>query len=431
MQEHSVSIVAIGSELLSGAVVDTNSSFLAQSLLEHGFRVARISVVDDVISQIEEELQAACESTSLVICTGGLGPTTDDLTREAIARVAGVPLELNEASLERLEQFALRRKRPLSENNKQQVCFPQGAVVLENTLGTADAFVAKIKSGKKRQTPVIALPGVPRELKNLLTEKVIPYLQEEFGESAALLSQCLKCYGLSESYVGSVVEKMTLPEGVSVAYRPSFPELQLSFTFVADELSQPEVQKRLEEASRLVKKAIGAEYVFSEDPKHTLASAVSDLLREKRLTLSVAESCTGGMIANQVVSTPGASEFFLASVVTYSNQSKEVLLGVKPKILEQFGAVSEEVAIEMAWGAKHRLGANIAVSITGIAGPDGGTPEKPVGTVWVALVSEKTKKAFCYHIPWDRDFIRKYSSALALDLVRREVLGYPLIWERK
>jgi nicotinamide-nucleotide amidase len=425
-----VTLIAIGSELLSGQVLDTNSAFLARELTALGFRTIRIAVIDDIQSQMVDEIRTALCDSDLVLTTGGLGPTSDDCTRHAVAEAASLELSTSEDAVARLTAHAERRGRPLNKASFRQALFPRGAEILINTVGTADAFITDILSRNSVKVPVVSLPGPPRELTHVFAEQVSPRLQTRFSiRTAATL--CFRCFGLSESHVGSVVDTLTLPESVRVAYRPHFPELLITLSLNPADAEHTDGANYLEQAFSMIAAGIGPEFIFTRDANQHLADALAALLRERGLRLATAESCTGGLLAHKLVSSPGASDYFLASIVSYSNSAKEVFLGVKPSLLEAVGAVSEETARAMAYGVKNRIGADIAVSITGVAGPDGGSEEKPVGTVWIGIAMGQEVIANRYHLPFERNAMRLYASALALDLVRRKILGHPLTWETK
>jgi nicotinamide-nucleotide amidase len=269
---------------------------------------------------------------------------------------------------------------------------------------------------------------VVSETKEIFSQKLHSWLAGRFSELAPKHTSFIKCFGLSESHIGTVIEQCALPPDVRVGYRPMFPEVLVKFTFAP--ASTPDAAQIEHELVSKVISAVGEEFVFSRNGDDTLGDAVGRLLAERKLRLAVAESCTGGAVANLIVSRPGASEYFEASAVTYSNESKEILLGVTSSMLERCGAVSKEVAGQMAYGLKQRLGVDIAVSITGIAGPEGGTAQKPVGTVWFGLCQGQTIETVRHEVKFERNRFRSYAAALALDLVRRHLLGLELKWTR-
>ncbi|MCB0325894.1 MAG: CinA family nicotinamide mononucleotide deamidase-related protein, partial [Bdellovibrionales bacterium] len=371
-----MSIISVGAELLNGDVLDTNSTFLARELTYAGAKVRRVTEVDDTLEEIRDELVREGTRSNIIITTGGLGPTSDDKTREAIAQTVGVPLEERSESLERLVAYLERRGRALNETNRRQARFPQGATILPNGYGTADAFITDYGA-----TAIISLPGPPKELEPLFREAVLPWLIRRFPGIVRAPRRYLRCFGLSEAHVGAQLEQAGLPAAIDIAYRPQFPEILLSFFVTDGGIPLAEQEQLLEEAEHRAREVLGEAHIISSDPEERLPEAVAKLLKSKQVTLAAAESCSGGLFAHRLVSLAGSSEFFLASLVTYSNEAKEVFAGVKPSLIEHYGAVSEQTAIAMARGARFRIGADLAISITGIAGPDGGSDEKPVGTV--------------------------------------------------
>lgn len=417
----SAAVVVIGNEILSGRVVDTNSSLIAQELRRLGAEVRRVYAVRDEFEEIIGALQSAAASAPLIITSGGVGPTTDDLTREAIARFLGVSLVKNGASEEKLHRVHQKRGMPMNPISIRQCMFPTGAEILENSVGTADCFHARFGKGQS----IIALPGVPTELKTLLREKVIPSLPHYFSELGLPSSAHLHCFGLSESHLGSVVESVNLPHEVEVAYRPVTPEVWIELT--SKTLPQSEVESlRLQ-----VQEAIGTQFVFGWGENDTVQSVLGTLLQERGESIAAAESCTGGLLSDRIVSQPGASAYFLGTAVTYSNEAKENLLGVSPALLREHGAVSAEVALAMARGARERFHSTIGVATTGIAGPDGGSSEKPVGTVFIGVCDSKGEVAIRCSFPFERNRFRIYAAAAGLDAVRRRLLNIPAQWERR
>lgn len=427
------SILTIGDELLSGEVVDTNSTYLAEHLQNNGFKVGQMFCVGDELSEIVRALENCVDSAvqgSLVIVTGGLGPTTDDLTRVAVAKFCRVELELSQTALEKIKAYFAKRKRPFAETNSRQAYFPHGAEIIENPVGTADSFAIEAPYGRGRQVTILCLPGIPREVKEIWRQKLVPWFDQRFPNREKSKFSIIKSFGLSESYIGSRIEQAGLPENIKVSYRPVWPELLIKFSLTG-EVAKDQQKQLLELAVEKAITQISPAFVYSNDENESMADCVGKLLQERKLTLAVAESCTGGEIASRIVSTPGASTYFLTSVVSYSNEAKEVFLGVTLPLLENYGAVSEEVVKRMAQGVRSRIGSDIGLAVTGIAGPGGGTAEKPEGTVWIGLVTPDAEQTFCYFIPGERNMFRSYCAVLALDLVRRKLLGYPLEWERK
>ena len=425
MKEIAVSIIATGEELIRGEVQDTNSLFIAQELYEVGGKVKTIAAVSDGKADIVRVIKQALEVADLVIISGGLGPTSDDVTRDAVAEVVGKGLILNEDSLLRLQSYLEQKGRIVSENNKRQAYFPEGAVVFENRFGTADAFRVEVESGTKQ---IVSLPGVPREMKPLLSEVIVPWLEVAY-DLKPYPSVKFKTFGLSESYIGKVIESCALSPSIYVSYRVHFPEILLTFT-EREEQNEFKAKEKLYQCVDQVRTALKEEHIIAFDHTPTIGEVVGEILSGKNLTFALAESCTGGQCSSLVVDAPGASKYFLGSFVTYSNELKQSVLGVALKTLEEQGAVSKETAEEMASGVKKKSGADVTLAITGIAGPTGGNDQKPIGTVWISVAYKNTVDSVTYIYQADRKMFRNYISYLALDLVRRKLLGYPLELER-
>lgn len=413
------SIVTIGDELILGKLADGNAHFLARELAERAVPVRRITTVGDDQRAIISALQEAVDTSQLVLTTGGLGPTADDLTRVVVSEFCQAPLVLSQDALEKLAAHAAIRGRELNENNKRQAYFPRGAERLLNSAGTADAFVTQYFSKDEVAASIICLPGVPQELRVLFKEQISPWIEKTIITGERRQEQVLQVYGLPESRIGELIEQANLSQAVNVAYRPSFPVVMLTVSV----MDGAGAAQKLHSAVSTISLALGEEYIFSNKAEESLADRLGALLRAKGLTLAAAESCTGGLLAHRIVSTPGASDYFLTSAVTYSNSAKEILLGVNKRTLAAHGAVSEQVACEMAQGARERIGADIAVSTTGIAGPTGGSAEKPVGTVWIGYADKNGVSAKRHHVPYERNAFRELTAMIALDTIRRRLLG--------
>lgn len=413
-------ILAIGDELLNGRTLDTNSNFICSKLAELGAAVLEVRVLGDEASQIESALEDAVAQSEMVITTGGLGPTTDDLTRFSIAKVAGCELVEDQASIERLEERASSKGRKLYSNGKLQALFPAGSKIVENPTGTANSFITEIGS-----IPVFSLPGVPRELKYLVENELLPFVSNRFESLRMDRPAWLHCFGYSESWIGSVVEGLSLGQEFNIAYRPDFPEIMLTIRGLNSLAA-----KKVEGVKEQIRNALGS-VVYSDKKTDSLELYVSGLLRDSGKKVAVAESCTGGLLASRLVAIPGASEIFDQAVVTYSNQAKINMLGVSESTLEKHGAVSAEVASEMAVGLLERSQADFVLVTTGIAGPDGGTEEKPVGTVFLGLGTSKEVRTVKRKFGYSRSQFRQITSSAALDLLRRELSGLDLEFEIK
>jgi len=416
-----VAILSTGDEVVEGRTVDTNASYIADRVAQLGFDVVCKVVVGDYPERLEWAWKTALAQADIVISTGGLGPTADDLTNETIARVAGVELELHEAEMAKIRQFFARAGRAMPENNVRQAMLPVGAEVIVNDLGTAPGYRLAIRSGE-RQPIGIVLPGVPREMRAMLDERVAPWMAARLGPSHAVVSRTFQTFGMSESAIDEAVAGLVPPEEARVSFRAAFPQIAVR---VSAHGTREDAERRVKLYGDRIADRI-ASVIYAEGSK-TMEATVGELLRERGKTLATAESCTGGLLGNRLTNVPGSSTYYIGGVVAYSNKLKEKLLGVSRTTLTMFGAVSEETAREMAIGARRVTGADIAVATTGIAGPDGGTADKPVGTVAVALAAdgygEDGAQSKTYQLWGNREWVKVLTSQVALDWVRRALLG--------
>ncbi|MFQ6023302.1 MAG: competence/damage-inducible protein A, partial [Acidiferrobacterales bacterium] len=416
-----VAIISTGDELVQGRTVDTNAAYIADRLRVIGIEVHSVLTVGDYPERITWAWQHALMNADVVISTGGLGPTTDDLTTETLARVAGVETYLDEREVERIKAYFRSHRRPMPENNLKQATFPVGAEIVPNELGTAAGYRLVIPQGERRPTAIV-LPGVPREMKVMLDGQVIPWLLQQTSDSTCILSRTFQTFGMSESAMDEALDGAVDPEVGRLSFRASFPQISARLT-VTDEHTQ--AQRRLDELSRVIRDRLGDALIAEGEV--TMEEVVGKLLREKAWTLATAESCSGGLLGDRITNVPGSSTYYVGGVVAYSNALKEKLLGVAPSTLSTFGAVSEETAREMALGVRKLTGAHIGVATTGIAGPDGGTPEKPVGTVAIALTADRLGshdvQSRMYRLWGSRDWVKILTSQVALDWVRRYSLA--------
>jgi nicotinamide-nucleotide amidase len=413
-------VLSTGDELTTGRIVDTNSSWIADKLFEIGVDLVAVLTVGDHRDRLAWAWRRGLELADVVIATGGIGPTADDLTSEVVAEVLGVPLVEDAESVARIRALfeALGREMPL--NNLKQALMPRGATVVPNGLGTAPGY--RIAHGGKH---VVVLPGVPREMKPMMEETVLPWLAALRGGDEVYLGRTFQTFGLTESGLDEMVAGAVDPAEGRVSFRASFPEVSVR---VVVHGRPAEAAARLDALAARLRGRIGP-YVYGEGAT-TMEEVVGRLLRERGLTVALAESCTGGLVAHRLTNVPGSSAYVLGGAVAYANAAKETLLGVRPGTLAAQGAVSEETAAEMAAGARARFAADLAVSITGIAGPDGGTPEKPVGTVCFALASGSGTVTRRYQLWGTRDWVKLLASQVALDWIRRHVLGLPVTESR-
>lgn len=409
-------IINTGSELLLGLVQNTHLAWLASEFAPLGISVERQVCVPDG-PPVREALEQALDRADLVIVTGGLGPTSDDITRDAAAELLGCPLQTNGEILRALhERFALRNL-PMTANNERQALVPLGAQALTNHFGSAPGlYFPPGTLAPHRARHLILLPGPPRELHPMMRESVLPLLRSVRDDDNGIECRIYRMTGIGESQVETRVGAQIEKRGdINVGYcaRPS----QVDFRLIGP-------ARALDEVEPGILAEVG-EYIYSRGD--TLEQSLVSLLRSRQLTLAVAESCTGGAVADLITDVPGASEVFLAGLVTYANTAKQNLLGVPSELLKKHGAVSEPVAAAMAEGARRASGSHLALSTTGIAGPGGGSKEKPVGTVFIALAAHDHPTTVRRHFfPVDRTTFKQTTTSAALDLLRRHVLHLPL-----
>ena len=386
----SAEILCVGTELLLGDIVNTNSAFLSSRLADLGLNVYRHTSVGDNPERLKKALVLALEDSDMVITSGGLGPTYDDLTKETVAEVFGREMELHQESLDRIKAYFEQTGREMTENNRKQAMMPKGAIVFRNDYGTAPALALY---DKDRNKTVIMLPGPPNELVPIFNEEVAPYLNDR--RNTVLLSKNVNIFGMGESAVETALAGlMQSAKNPTLAPYCKVGEVRIRVTASAEDIATADsmCDAMIE---KIMKTEVGA-FVYGVDAD-TLEKAVVTSLIDRGLTIACAESCTGGLIAKRITDVEGASAAFISGCVTYANEAKMKLLGVKSKTLQSFGAVSEQTALEMARGVRTELCADIGISTTGIAGPGGGTPEKPVGTVYVGISTA------------DGDFVKKLS----------------------
>ncbi|MBI3989539.1 MAG: competence/damage-inducible protein A [candidate division NC10 bacterium] len=412
-------ILTIGSELLLGRIVNTNVAAIAERLSLEGIQVAFATTVGDELGRIEEAFRLALARADLVIATGGLGPTEDDLTREAVSAVLGRPLKLDEGIVERIRQRFARRGVSMPKNNEKQALVPEGALVLENPHGTAPGLFIQVG---ERQA-VLLTPGVPREMLPMLGERALPKLRELFGLRRRGTTRVLKVTGLSESKVDEMVGDLIRPDtnpAVTILAHPG--EIHLVLRAIAE--AGEELEALLGSVEGEVRRRLGV-FLYGTDHER-LEDVVGRLLTERRKTVAVAESCTGGLVAHRLTNVPGSSFYFERGVVAYSEEAKQTAVDVPSALIHRYGAVSREVAEAMAEGIRKGSETDYGLGITGIAGPSGGTPERPVGLVHIALswgdgIASKESR-----FPFDREMNKWWAAQMALDLLRRHLLGVEL-----
>jgi nicotinamide-nucleotide amidase len=411
-----IGVLTIGNELMNGRVTDANASFIAREVNQQGWSVEAIMSVGDDFSAIKNRLNFLLSMTDVVICSGGLGPTADDITTAAIAEAFGLPLYTDENVLSFIKDIFTKFNLRWVENNAKQAMFPQGAEVIPNLRGTAPGFLLPVK--KKL---IFVIPGVPAEAKMMITEEVIPALRKHFPQNEQyIVKQTIKTFGLSEAAVDDRLKDIDFDSmGVSIGFYPVFPENHI--VLIAHSENKSEARDNLQKAQDEVSSRL-QDYIFTYGEK-TLEDVIAGLLIEKKLTIAVAESCTGGLITNRLTDVSGSSDYLERGLVTYSNAAKISLLGVPAEVIEKHGAVSEETARLMAEGARKSAGTDLGLSSTGIAGPTGGSKEKPVGTVYIALADSRQTICRHYSYRWDRKRNKDMFSEAALFLLKNYLQG--------
>ncbi len=405
-------ILCVGTELLLGDIVNTNAAFLSTRLADLGISVYRHTAVGDNPERLKRALHAAVSECDLVIMSGGLGPTYDDLTKETVCEFFGRKMYLHEESLNNIKEYFARLGKHMADSNIKQAMMPEGAIVFGNPYGTAPALA--IVDEEKNKT-VVMLPGPPNELIPLFNEEVEPYLKKR--RHGALVSKNINIFGIGESHIEELIGPlMQSAKNPTIAPYCSVGEVRLRVTAMAD--TAEEASSLCDGMIETVRATEIGKYIYGVDAT-SIESAVVALLRNNEKTIAVAESCTGGLIAKRVTDISGSSDVFLGGCVTYANSAKERLIGVSRESLSSFGAVSEQVAREMARGVRLALGADIGVSTTGIAGPTGGTPEKPVGTVYVGISTEERERVIKLSLSSmkSRAYIRNVAASNALHAV--------------
>ncbi len=410
MNTVSAEILTIGDEILYGQIVDTNSQWMSVELAKTGIKVIRKTTVGDVESDILTAFAEAGKRADIILITGGLGPTSDDLTKPCLAKYFNCEIRIHQEALTEVTEFFKSRGRELTEVNRQQAALPTCCEKITNKMGTAPGMWFE-----KNSKVFVSMPGVPHEMKRMMTDIIIPKLQTVF-KTPTIHHTVIRTVGIGESFLAEKIEswERSLPPHIKLAYLPNLGEVKLRLTAIGDD------EKKLkQESDDLVEslKQLAGEFIFGigEDP---LEVVLGRTLTAKKLTLGVAESCTGGFLSHLITSVPGSSRYFMGTVVAYDNRVKSEFLNVQPETLNNFGAVSEQVVLEMAQGVRQKLGCDIGVATTGIAGPDGGTGEKPVGTVWIAYADNHGATARKLQLSKDRSINIRMSSVAALNLIR-------------
>jgi nicotinamide-nucleotide amidase len=406
-------IITIGDEILYGQITDTNSQWISAELDKIGIRTKRKSSISDQETDILEMLAEAEKRSDIILITGGLGPTNDDITKKTLAKYFNCPLELHQEALTHVTNIFTRKGRELTETNRGQAFLPSLCTYIENPSGTAPGMWFE-REGKI----VISMPGVPFEMKEIMTKSVLPKLKTYF-KTPVILHQIIKTIGIGESNLSDLIKdwEAQLPKHIGLAYLPSLGEVKLRLT--ANGENQDQLKKEIELQLEKLKPLI-SEYIFgySEEPMEKI---LGDLLREKKLTLAAAESCTGGYLSHLFTSIAGSSDYFKGGVIAYHNEIKTSQLGIKPEDIKAFGAVSEHIVKEMANAVRIKFNTSIGVAASGIAGPGGGTEEKPVGTVWIAYSDAQKTISKKLILSNRRDVNIRLSAYSVLNLIRQQI----------
>lgn len=381
-----ITIIGIGDELLIGQVVDTNSAFMGKLLNLNGMEVSKKICIADGLEDINQALEQSLQDSDVVLITGGLGPTKDDMTKKALAMFFGVEMVFSDPSWKHIQNFAKALNFPLSDAHKEQAYMPENATLLTNKVGTAPAMWIE-HEGKI----IVSMPGVPYEMEYLMKKEVVPKLQRQF-KLRPIIHRTLLTIGIGESMLADAISDIEeeLPTHIKLAYLPSLGSVRLRLSGRGED--EEALKQTLKKYGDAIYDKVG-KFIFGEGDTN-VAEVIGELLKEKNWTLATAESCTGGYIAHKITENAGSSAYYQGSIIAYDNAVKQSLLNVDAKTLEAHGAVSEQTVIEMAKGTLAALNVDVALSISGIAGPGGGTSEKPVGTIWIAVATEDKIKTF-------------------------------------
>jgi nicotinamide-nucleotide amidase len=405
-------VISIGDELLIGQTINTNAAWIGQELSKLGGSVIEGLTISDQAEKIIETVEYAINRADVVLITGGLGPTKDDITKHTLARFFNTELEIHKPTLEKITNYFTSRNRPMLESNIQQAALPKNCTILPNNYGTAAGMWFE-----KEHRIVISLPGVPYEMKGIMTEEVFPMFKQRF-QLNSLYHKTILTQGIGESFLAEQIsewENKVRSEGFGLAYLPSPGLVKLRLSSPNGEIDKQKIEEYLSEIQLLLPEAV---FGFEND---TLPQIIGKLLKDRNLKIGTVESCTSGLLANQIVSVSGASEYFEGSLLTYSYDIKESLLDIKKETLLTNGAVSEIIAQEMALGGLKKLGVDVCISTTGIAGPLGGTEDKPVGLVWIGLATKNQVKAKRFQFGDNRERNIQMTVLSALNWLRYEL----------
>jgi nicotinamide-nucleotide amidase len=403
------SIISIGNELLNGQTVSTNTAYLGERLLSISVPVVSSYTIGDDIDSIVRAFNLAADDADIILATGGLGPTDDDLTRQAMAKFLNKELQLQNDLLQKIQNLFTSKNKQMPEKNKIQAYIPTGAKALANNLGTAPGIMAEIKN-----KILIALPGVPSEMKQMFEESVLPELKK-LAVGQAVVIRKLKCFGTGESNIAELIDPI-MQRGRNPLINCTAESGVITLTIIANAKDKLKAQQLAEKDEKSLRDKLG-ELIYGTG-EQTIAEVVGEKLAQQKKTLAVAESCTGGTLAKLITDIPGASRYFTYGWVTYSNKAKTTELGISADLIEKHGAVSKQVAAAMARCARKKAATNFAIATTGIAGPDGATKEKPVGLVYISIDSDNNCDTQRYIFPGGRESIRLRAAQTALNMLR-------------
>lgn len=413
MEEITAEIITIGDEILYGQTTDTNSTWISSEFDNIGIKTVRKTTIGDIEDDILNSLKQAEQKADIIVITGGLGPTKDDLTKPCLAKYFNSEIKLNEEALSDVEDYLNKKGRELSDTNKKQAELPENCSKITNTLGTAPGMWFE-----ENDKIFVSMPGVPQEMKKMVLDYVIPKLSDKF-DTNIVYHKIIKTIGIPESSLSDKLNDWEglIPSQISLAYLPEIAEVKLRLTAKGDDKKQ--LKKEVDEQISKLKEVIG-KYIYGYNGD-SIQKVAGDLLREKGYTIATAESCSGGYVAHLLTTIPGSSDYFMGGIVPYDNSAKIKLLDIDEEILESHGAVSEKTVIRMAENVRKKFNTDIGVSTTGIAGPSGGTSDKPVGTVWIAYSDKNGTKSRKLSLGDDRLANIEHSSRLVLDLIRQRL----------
>lgn len=413
MTQINIQLLLTGDEIMSGDVIDSNSATMADQLASLGLRPSKKVTVGDDLSLLISEMEHLSQQADVLIVNGGLGPTEDDKTAEALSAVIGSPLIEHETAIHQIQTWCNKHNYPMNDANKKQGILPEAVSIIENTTGSAPGFYVT-----HNQCLMFFTPGVPSELKSMLQTSILPLIQTQFESTERHITKRLQVFGIGESSLQLILRKQipNWPEDIELGFRAAYPQVEVKLTAHSQQAEQ-----KIDALVEQITQVLGSHIIG--DNSTELPECLVNLLAENNQTITTVESCTGGLIASKVTSVAGSSQVFGAGFVTYSNEMKTAMVGVSEQTLIDNGAVSEPVVIEMAKGALAKSNSDWAVAVSGVAGPGGGTEDKPVGTVWVAWGNKDAIKTVKLFLPFTRQRFQEYVASAGLDLIRRELLG--------